>query len=138
MKGDTTLTKTHTELESALLGLLYRSESDYPLEFVCWEKPTGKSLDSNFICAQLGQAQDAKVEEADAQCLLEACCKIESWFDESERKMAQGFQELRRLLNQHVNNLRQFRVGEIEVVIVLVGEDETGNVVGFKTISVET
>jgi hypothetical protein len=136
--GDTERPESYVQLESALVGLLYQSESDYPLEFVCWAKKPGKALDSNFVCEQLGKGQDANVQEADAQTLLEDCCKIETWFDERERAVAQGFQKLRNLLNQLVRGLRQFRVGEIEVTVVVVGEDERGNIVGFKTISIET
>lgn len=136
--GDKERAKTYSQLELALVGLLYRSESDYPLEFVCWEMQPGKAFDCNFVCEQLGQGRDPKVQKGDAQRLLEDCCKIEAWFGEDERAMAQGFQKLRNLLNQLVRNLRLFRVGEIEVTVVVVGEDERENIVGFKTISVET
>jgi hypothetical protein len=137
-QGDKENTDLYAQLESALVGLLYRSESDYPLDFVCWKKQPGKVLDCSFVCEELGKAPGAKIEEGDAQKLLEECCRIDPWFGDEERAVALGFLKLRNLLNQQFRNLREFRVGEIEVTVVVVGEDERGNVVGFKTISVET
>lgn len=129
--------ETNTELKSALDGLTYQSESDYPLEFVCWEKPSGKALDGKFVREQLGLGSDANVEEADAQSFLEGCSKVETWFGDDEKESAQGFQKLQKLLNDKAKNLKLFRAGEIEVTILVVGEDEN-NIVGFKTTSIET
>lgn len=132
------MTNNYTDLEEALVGLLYRSESDYPLEFVYWAKPPEVILDCSFVREHLALDADLKTEEGDAQSLLESCCKIESWFEEEDRKQALGFQKLRDLLNQRFSKLRLFRIGEVEINLVLVGEDSAGHVAGFKTISVET
>jgi hypothetical protein len=136
--GDNEKIESYEQLRSALVGLLYQSESDYPLDFVCWLKEPGKALDCDFVRAELGCGQDVSIEEADAQALLESCCKMQEWFRDNDRAMAQGFQKLRDLLNNSVRGLRQFRVGEIEITIVVVGEDERGNVIGFKTEAIET
>lgn len=132
------MTEARKQVESELSGLLFRSESDYPLEFISWQRKPDTAVDDNFVREQLRAGQDANVEEADAEELLDNCCKIEPWFVEEELAVAQGFQRLRQLLNQHLKNLRLFRVGNIEVTVVLVGEDEQGNLIGFKTTSIET
>lgn len=135
--GNNPMEAQYVQLESALSGLLLRSESDYPLEFVHWQTGSGKKLTADLVRAQLGSPADAKIEEGDPQQLLEQYCKTQPWFGDDEIEMAKGFQKLRALLNQ-LNNLRMFRVGEVEVAVVLVGEEAGGDIVGFKTISVET
>jgi hypothetical protein len=127
----------YLELKAALDGLSYQSESDHPLDFVCWQKQAGKSFDSQFVCEQLGQSPTVRVEEVDPQAFLDDCSKIESWFGDDEKKSAEGFKKLQELLNQQLKGLKLFRLGEIEVTIAVVGEDDN-NVVGFKTISIET
>ncbi len=127
-----------TDLAKALEGLSCRSESDYPLEFVHWTKPEGVILDCVFVLEHLALGADLKAEEGDAQNFLESCCKVESWFGDEERREAQGFQVLRNALNERFEKLRLFRIGEVEVNLVVVGEDSNGDVLGFKTVSVET
>lgn len=129
---------SYAGLKSALDGLLYQSEADYPLEFVCWAKKPGENLDCDFVRRQLEVGQDINIQEADAEALLQDCCRIEKWFKENEVAMAQGFQKLRDIINQLLKNLRLFRIGEIEITVVVVGEDDQGNIVGFKTMAIET
>lgn len=128
----------HAQLQSALSGLLYSSESDYPLEFVHWSKPSDKALDIEFVRAQLKLGADEKIEEGNAQQFLDDCCQMQSWFSDVERNRTQDYQILRGLLKQNLSDMRLFRVGEIEVTVLLIGEDKNSDFSGFRTVSVET
>ncbi len=128
----------YAQLQSALSGLLYRSESDYPLEMIHWARVSDKQVDEEFILLQLGLDAGEKIEEQDAQKFLDECCQMQDWFSESERSMVQNFQILRGLLKQNLRNMRLFRIGELEVTVLLVGEDKNSDLSGFKTTSVET
>ena len=125
------------ELKAALQGLYFTSESDYPLELICWTKLEGKGLDLEFVKQQLGLDEAIPAEEGDAQEFLQNCAKIESWFGDDEKKNAQGFQRLQEFLSRQLANLKLFRLGEIEVTVVVAGES-AANVLGFKTTSIET
>lgn len=128
------------QLQTALSGLTYRSESDYPLEFVHWTKKDDDDLNADSVLKELDLEldSDASVEEGDPAAFLEDCCKSESWFSDEERKMAKDFEKVQALLKQHLQNLKLFRFGEIEIAVVLIGENGSGEVYGFKTTSVET
>lgn len=120
--GDT----QYQELKAALEGLSYQSESDYPLEFLCWAKPAGGVLDAAFVCQQLGLSNDSNVEEDDPQELLDRCALSD-----------EGFKKLDQVLNGLCKSLKLFRIGEVEVTIVVLGENEN-NIIGFNTTSIET
>ena len=45
---------------------------------------------------------------------------------------------LRRAMTEELKNLEGFRVGEIQIKIFVLGKDDSGNVCGLQTLSVET
>lgn len=128
----------YEQLEAALCGLAYQSESDYPLELVHWKRTGDSAVNAEFVRAQLEQGPDINIEEQDAQKFLQECCLVQPWFGDEERVMARRFKALQDLLNAQLKYMQLFRLGETEVTIVLVGQDSSGDVSGFKTISVET
>lgn len=130
--------KWYEQLEAALSGLTYQSESDYPLELLHWKKTAESGLSAEFVREQLGLSTDVNIEEQDPQKFLQECSLVQPWFGDEERAMARRFKALQDLLNQELKNMKLFRSGETEITVVLVGEDGSGDLSGFKTISVET
>ena len=130
--------RAYKELKQALVGLNFQSESDFPLDFVCWEKSADEALGAVFVLKMLERNEDTPFEEGDAEDLLLSCSKMEPWFNEEEKQNALGFEKLQKLLNERFNNkLKLFRVGEVEVTIVVLADDKE-YAVGFKTTSIET
>lgn len=127
----------YVELENALVGLNFQSESDFPLEFVCWQKSKGQEISASFVLGMLGESADASIEEGDADELLSSLSKVESWYDEEEKTNALGFENLHQLFKQKFSSLKLFRVGQIEVSVLVLADDE-GHAVGFRTTSIET
>jgi hypothetical protein len=46
--------------------------------------------------------------------------------------------QFRRAMTEELKNLEGFRVGEIQIKIFVLGKDDSGNVCGLQTLSVET
>lgn len=130
--------RPYKELEQALNGLNFQSESDFPLDFVCWEKSADDLLDTAFVLRTLERDLDTPVEEGDAEDLLSSCSKVEPWFSEEEKQNALGFEKLHKLFNMRFGSkLNLFRVGEVEVTVIVLADDKN-YAVGFKTTSIET
>ena len=108
------------KLGQAARGLTYMSESDYPFEVFNWgeAEPTPE-----FLRGLDGSAADAPVETRTA--------------DEFFRG-ANGFQALRRLLEENLSDLKVFRVGNINMPVYVAGRAASGSWLGVSTRVVET
>lgn len=114
------------ELQRAVEGLTYPSESDEPLDVFSWDGK-GKALEQ--VAAHAGK--DRKIEEVQAETFF-------SQLDDSDD--SGRYRQLQRLLTSSLEPFTIARVGagEVRVDIYLIGKLATGEWVGLHTVSVET
>lgn len=122
------------ELTEATRGLLFMSESDFPLEVVRWKaEPTPE-----FLRGLTAQDASSPVEEGSATELFRAAASEADWKGEAELASARRFQSLMRLLEDNLKGLKVFRVGTINMPIYVVGLGASGDWLGISTRVVET
>lgn len=113
-------------VRNAVSGLLFPSESDFPLVPFVWKLP-----DEGF-----SGAENIDVVEFDQ--FFSGVCDEQEWFGEEERQIAARFRKLANLLKEHLTELQVFRVGITDIDVFVVGKADDGNFVGMKTHLVET
>ncbi len=113
-----------TEIETAIIGLTYPSETDAPFDLFRW--PAGPDP-RNQILAHAGNKHP--IEEIPVDVFF-------SELDESED--AARYRQLRQVLGSHLTGLKVFRVGSIRIDVYLIGQTPSGSWAGLHTISVET
>ena len=140
-----TLPTKHTEivttveiidrLKQATTDLLWSSEADYPFEIVTWElgiELTPTDLFSNIYDTDLA------VESITLIDLFEPVLTIEDWYEQAELDLVDQYTNLLNTINTNLAEVQVFRVGEVEIDIYIIGKTPTGDIVGLKTLSVET
>ena len=115
-------------------GLLYMSETDAPLAYhelspeksQKWPPSTG----GHFL-RLIGEDPEAPVEELAPEKFF---MDLGPGNENREDQVA----ALREFMSGELQNLEGFRVGEIQIKIFVMGKDDSGRVVGLRTLSVET
>jgi hypothetical protein len=127
-----------TALEQASKGLLFKSESDYPLEPFLWERKADAKLTPQDLLALKGYPPNTPVKTLTLARFFQPATKEEAWHNAEERKTVKQFQELVKTLQQHLSGITVFKVGNITMDIYIVGKTKTGDLAGLATKVVET
>ncbi|MCA1568683.1 MAG: nuclease A inhibitor family protein [Acidobacteria bacterium] len=132
--------KTDEELFGALKeateGLLYMSESDYPVEVVRWDG--SEQLSPDYLRKVAGADSSAAVEESTMEELFRVPAGKQEWKGEAQLVEAQRYQRLRKLLEENLTGIKVYRVGEINIGVYVLGKSAEGNWLGVSTRAVET
>lgn len=132
--------KTDEELFGALKeateGLLYMSESDYPVEVIRWD--SSEQLSPDYLRKVAGVDSSAAVEESTLEELFRVPSGEQEWKDEAQLTEARRYQHLRRLLEDTLTDIKVYRMGEVNVFLLVVGMSAESNWIGVSTRAIET
>jgi hypothetical protein len=123
-------------LETQVTGMLYMSESDYPLTYVTYGMQGAPTIDK--LRAATGTAASTKIEQVSFADLFD---QLSNPYDPSDPYVvdyAMKYAALRMVLEQNLTDLTVIRVGEISIDVYIVGQTSCGELVGLKTTSIET
>jgi hypothetical protein len=124
------------ELEQATAGLFFMSESDYPFGVVRWEGLP--EVTPQFLRGVTGQNADAPVAIQSVEAFFGGALAAEELKGKREWVALTGYQALVQLLKDSLDDLRVYRVGEINIPVFIVGRSKSGNWLGISTRVVET
>jgi len=115
-------------------NLLFMSETDAPLEYFELSPDKSKqwppSTDGQFL-QLIGEAPATHVEKLAPEKFFR---DLRQGNEDSEDQVT----ALQKVMTDELRNLAGFRVGEIEIAIFVLGQDDSGKVCGLKTLSIET
>lgn len=123
------------KLHEATSGLTFMSESDYPFEVFNWgaTAPTHE-----FLRELTGEPADAAVETKTATDFFRVATAEAAWKNAEQLTEARRFQQLLRLLEENLTDLKVFRIGAINIPVYVAGRSVAGNWLGVSTRVVET
>jgi hypothetical protein len=128
-----------TRLASAASGLLWPSESDYPVDVFHPVAPTGSApLTIEELRAILGVDATVTIEAPSYASVMDARTQVQDWMDEGQIATAKQFLVLRTALEADLTNLQVFRVGTVSIDVYVVGRSACGELVGVKSTVIET
>jgi hypothetical protein len=129
-----TTTLLHT-IKAAAEGLLFPSESDFPIEpfFFGDQEPTPEA-----IRKQLGLAPDVPVEETTLASFFEGLTETSEDASHEQQACTDRFRTLQRVLETSLEDVRVYRVGTIDIEVIVVGRHPSGAWLGVRTNVVET
>lgn len=122
------------QLKSASESLLWLSESDYPFEVIYWENVD--DIKSKLL--EVTDCSDKKIEVRELDRFFKRATEEEDWYNNEEMAECKRYQELVKLLQNHLKDIKVYRVGEVEVNCYILGKTESNAIAGLSTISVET
>ena len=124
---------TQVKLESAANGLLMMSESDYP--FTWFETPV-EQLDEQLILQLAEKPEGSAIEKTDLDHLLRNMTNISSGAVNQET--ANKFSNLSSGIKEELTNVVVYRVGEIQIEVLITGITKEGKIAGMRTQLIET
>lgn len=124
------------ELGRACEGLTFMSESDYPVEPVRWDGSV--TLSHERLRELAGLPPGAPVGEVSVGDFFRVAAGEQEWKGEAELATAGRFQRLVRLLEGNLEELKVYRLGEINLRVYAVGRARGGGWLGVQTRVVET
>lgn len=133
MKRDKEVIK---ELEQAVAGLWFMSESDYPFEVFRWDGTV--EITPQFLREAAGQPQDAPVAVKGFEEFFDSAMPEPSWKSDEELTLGRRYRSLAATLKNNLHDLRVYKVGEINIPVFVVGRSGEGSWIGVQTRSVET
>lgn len=124
------------EIKKAIEGLYYISETDAEITAFAGDKTD--SLTKENLLNQIKREPDTPVEERDFTEFFDKLTEIQDWYGDEEKETAAKFGALRDLLRENLQDLKVFKVGQIELDVYTVGLDSQRVLTGIQTKAVET
>jgi len=125
-------------LKEATEGLMFQSESDYPVEPFIMELEGKESINSEDILQAMGYPDDTQVELVKFENFFKNAVKEQSWHGDEEKEIVKRFQELVHILKTNLEDIKVFKIGDIELDVYVIGKLELGYFSGIRTKVVET
>ena len=131
------LEQLETELKQAVNGLLMRSETDEPFEFYYDEEHAGSKLNEETVRKLAGMPAQYPMKVVDLDEFLRSQVRpAEETPDELAR--AERFRQLQAKLHELLPDVKVYRIGETRITAFILGTTQAGEIVGLKTVQVET
>jgi Nuclease A inhibitor-like protein len=125
-------------IAAAAAGLLVMSESDYPLEFFALEEPANAQPPVAVLLRQLGKPAGTPVEQQALSYFLRNLTRESADYTPERNETARRFQHLQAVLNQELQEVSVYRIGQVQIQAFILGRDAEGFWSGLKTTQIET
>lgn len=119
-------------------GLYFLSESDYPLEPIACTISDKAGLAEPEIFKMAGKAPDEKLEIVELPYFFRNMTTELPEADEDMKLLTQRFRKLQNFLEDHLQDLKVYRLGEVEILALILGKLNHNQFAGLKTTVVET
>jgi hypothetical protein len=123
------------DLKRLTRGLMFQSESDYPLEpFVRPAKGDKPPSPQDIMAAPEGSAASA----VDFDSFFGSATQEQDGQDAEARVRVKKFQALVKYLKENLGEIQVSKVGDAEADVYIIGKTASGGLAGVKTKVVET
>jgi hypothetical protein len=126
------------DLSDASAGLFYISENEYPFEAVYIDHTHIQELNKQVFYEYFGEAHDAPVQIEKLSSFFSRMVKIRAGASAGEKEEALRFRHLQELLEANLQDVKVYKIGEIEISAYIIGRSALGNYIGLKTTVIET
>jgi hypothetical protein len=122
-----------SSLENAASGLLMMSESEYPFDYISTEE---SSLSPALALKLAGKAEGIAVTTTTLEYLLRNLTDPNIGL--ATPAQAAQYQQMASALKDNLQQLTVYRVGEVQVDVLILGITPEGKVAGLRTKLIET
>ncbi|MCP2044594.1 nuclease A inhibitor family protein [Pontibacter sp. HSC-36F09] len=126
------------ELKAATDGLLMMSETDAPFEFYHAENFRHEKLDKETVLRLAGMPAEYPFEELELGYFFRNMTQARPEAGEEGMQQANRFQHLEKKLHELLEDVKVYRVGETQKLVLILGRTSDGEIAGLKTLVVET
>lgn len=130
------------KLGEAVKDLYYISETDAPFETFVFQPEKGAEpfsiVTAGDVLRFAQKPPETPVQEQTLADFFRFPTAEQDWHTDEDKQTVRRFQKLQKLLENHLENLKVFKLGQVELDVYLIGIDADGNLTGVKTQAVET
>jgi hypothetical protein len=126
------------QLKQLTAGLLFQSESDYPVVPFTLPDNGKQTLSVNDLTSLLKTRSGGPVKEMDFEQFFSNTTQVQEWKGPEELETVKRFQSLIKTLKENLNEIKVYKVGEIEADVYVIGRTTSGDWAGVSTRVVET
>ena len=123
------------QLQAAIDGLQWMSESDFPFEVVQW--PQAAEPTPEVVLKLTDRAPETPVQTEAIESFFEWAIQPQDWHGPEETATVERYKTLLQLLQAHLQDPQVYRLGEVNVAIYILGKADE-ELIGVKTQAVET
>lgn len=123
-------------LTTEVAGMLFTSESDYPLEVISFGQVGSPTIDN--LRTLTGTAAGTLIEQRDYNDTFNRLTEIYDENDDYAAQYAQDYLDLRAVMEDNLSELTVIRIGEIQIGVYFLGVTDCGELIAVKTTSIET
>jgi hypothetical protein len=125
-------------LQQACDGLLFMSESEYPLEVFTWQIEENNPVNIESIIKKTGHPTQTSVGVIDLDTFFAQAIEENDWYSPEEIEVAKKFQHLVKIIKNNLIDVVVYRLGEVEIDVYILGKASNSEYVGIMTQVVET
>jgi len=125
------------ELQAAIQGLTFPSESDEPFQVVDLGKDEGPMTEDK-LSAMTQQPRLAQVERVDTGQFFARLTVPQPTPGQVDPEVARRYSKLLEVLNTHLTDIQVVKFGQGEVAIYIIGRTKDGTHAGVRTAATET
>jgi hypothetical protein len=118
-------------------GLLFMSESDYPLDVLSWPREKGP-LSPERVLRITGHPRDTPIEETTLDGFFRPAVTERDGQTDEERATIDRFHALVGAIKEDLTDIHVYRVGTIAIDVYIVGHAPDGTLAGLSTRVIET
>jgi len=126
-----------TDLQAAINGLTFPSESDEPFQVVTLGKSDAPLTDDKLL-GMTQQPRQARLERVDAGPFFGRLTIPQQNLGQVDPEMARRYSKLLEVLNTHLTDIQVVKFGQGEVAIYILGRTKDGQYAGVRTAATET
>ena len=123
-------------ISKAVDGLLYSSESDYPLAPFTW-KETGP-VSPQMLLKAANLPPETQVAKVDFDTFFAPMLRQREGASPEAQARVARYQKLVELLRKYLSDLAVYKLGKVEMPAFVVGRLANGSIAGLRTMVVET
>ncbi len=123
-------------ITNAVDGLIFSSESDYPLKPFVWTDPA--PLSPQGLCKLAGLPDDTPITQVDVDAFFAPMLRLHPGASPEAQARAARYKQLLALLHQHLGAMTVYKLGRVEMPVFIVGRLANGSLAGLRTTVVET
>lgn len=132
------LKQLETELREATDGLLMMSETDAPFEFYQAENMKDEALNEETVLRLAAMPADYPFEEMELGYFFRNMTQARPDAGDAGIAQAKRFENLQKKLHELLQDVKVYRIGETQKLVLILGRTPNGEIAGLKTMVVET
>lgn len=126
-----------SEIRALLDGLLYPSESDEPVVYVCFPHADDGCFSTEDFSKLFSIGPCPSIADRAPSSFWSTVTPKQEWHDAAERDRTDRFSRLKEILESNLENIQYFEVGETEVILYYIGVYGQ-SIQGIRTMAVRT